>query len=162
MLTHLTTQLTNNSLPTNAIFTTLAITVILSLIVLASAIALQALTSLLVAALFSSYILPCALLLWRRRTGQLTPYVADSSSDSGLSWGPWRVPEHIFACLYSILALFWSFWPQTILPTPATTNWSILVSRPLFCSVLCGTLSVQVNISKDPSRKSERRQCSVK
>ena len=35
--------------------------------------------------------------------------------------------NNIFALLYSILLLFWSFWPQTDPTTPATANWSVLV-----------------------------------
>lgn len=127
-------KLTKNSLPINAIYTTFAITMVLSLIVLASSIALQALLSLLVAALFSSYILPCSLLLWRRLTGKLQAHKAGQvMEDDGLCWGPWKLPEplgianNIFACLYAIVTLFWSFWPQTVLPTPQTANWSVLV-----------------------------------
>ncbi|KAI1174994.1 amino acid transporter [Nemania sp. FL0916] len=127
-------KLTSNSLPTNAICTTLLMTVLLSLIVLGSSIALQALLSLLVAALFSSYILPCSLLLWRRLKGGLKPYLpGHEASDGSLCWGPWKVPEpfgtlnNIFACVYGTLTLFWSFWPQTSLPTEETANWSVLV-----------------------------------
>jgi choline transport protein len=130
----LTKQLTKKSLPLNAIYVTLGITVLLSLIVLGSAVALQALTSLSVAALYSSYILPCGLLLWRRSTGQLLPYSPDIENfDAGVAWGPWRISEpfgtvnNVFACMYGVLTLFWSFWPQTNPPTAATANWSVLV-----------------------------------
>lgn len=109
-------------------------TVLLSLIVLGSSVALSALLSLIVAALYSSYLIVCTLLLWRRCTGYFRPYSAGSSDDHGRpSWGPWRVPEpfgtinNIVACIYTIFLLFWSFWPQTNMPTPASFNWSILV-----------------------------------
>ena len=59
-------QLSNNSLPVVAILTTLTITMLLSLIVLGSAVALSALLSLVIAALYSSYLLVCSLILWRR------------------------------------------------------------------------------------------------
>ncbi|CAJ2502234.1 Uu.00g096280.m01.CDS01 [Anthostomella pinea] len=128
-------KLTKDQLPANAIFTTLGITVLLSLIILGSSVALGALISLVVAALFSSYLLSCGLLLWRRCTGALQPYSTNwESLDSGrLTWGPWRVPEplgtinNVVACLYCAFLLFWSFWPQYTPVTPETMNWSILV-----------------------------------
>lgn len=114
---------------------TLAITVLLSLIVLGSSTALSALISLIFAALYSSYLLTCGLLLWRRCTGGLEPYSGDGPAlySDRLEWGPWRLPEpfgiinNIFACLYIIFVLFWSFWPQDTPTTPSTANWSILV-----------------------------------
>ncbi|KAI1277947.1 amino acid transporter [Xylaria sp. FL0933] len=130
-------KLSKNYLPINAIFVTYATTVLLSLIVLGSAAALQALLSLVNAALFASYTLVCGLLLWRRCTGEIRPYSSTADFDlidgKGLIWGPWKLPEplgianNIFACLYSIFTLFWSFWPEVNHPTPNTTNWSVLV-----------------------------------
>ncbi|KAI2618103.1 putative GABA transporter [Hypoxylon sp. NC1633] len=127
-------KLTKNALPVNAILTTLAITVLLSLIVLGSAIALNALLSLAIVALFSSYLLVCSLLLWRRVTGAFQPYSpSEVLSPGNLMWGPWKLPEtlgvfnNVVACLYSIFLLFWSFWPQTTPTTPENANWSILV-----------------------------------
>ncbi|KAI1764098.1 putative GABA transporter [Hypoxylon sp. FL1150] len=128
-------KLTGRALPVNAILVTLAITVLLSLIVLGSAIALNALLSLAIAALFSSYLLVCGLLLWRRTTGAFQPHYNASEviSPGNLAWGPWKLPEplgvinNVVACLYSILLLFWSFWPQTTPTTPDNANWSVLV-----------------------------------
>lgn len=109
-------------------------TVLLSLIVLGSSAALSALLSLIVASLYSSYLIVCTLLLWRRCTGYFRPYSAGSSDEHDvLSWGPWRIPEPIgtinnfFACVYTVFMLFWSFWPQTSMPTPESFNWSVLV-----------------------------------
>jgi len=108
---------------------------LLSLIVLGSSIALNALLSLVIAALYSSYLLVCGLLLWRRSTGSVQPYESGSSVlDSGrLIWGPWRLSEpfgtvnNAFACCYCIVLLFWSFWPPQTPVTPENTNWSLLV-----------------------------------
>ncbi|KAI0020711.1 amino acid transporter [Xylariomycetidae sp. FL0641] len=135
-------KLSKNSLPVNAIMTTFFITVLLSLIVLGSSVALLALLSLVNAALFTSYTLVCGLLLWRRCCGKFRPYIPGSGVDDHppgtLVWGPWKLPEplgvanNIFACLYSIFILFWSFWPQTYQPTPDTANWSPLVFGSLF------------------------------
>ena len=122
-------------MPRVAVVTTLVITMLLSLIALGSDVALQALLSLAIAALFSSYLLVCGLLLWRRSTAAFQPFGIDPSAmkPNQLYWGPWRIPEpfgtinNVFACLYSILLLFWSFWPQSTPTTVAGANWSVLV-----------------------------------
>ncbi|KAI1454252.1 amino acid transporter [Annulohypoxylon moriforme] len=118
-------KLSRNSLPINVILVTYAVTILLSLIVLGSAVALQALLSLVNAALFTSYTLVCGLLLWRRCTGAIRPSNSVTNSEfidrNALTWGPWKLPEplgvanNIFSCLYSIFTLFY------------TTNWSVLV-----------------------------------
>jgi choline transport protein len=111
----------------------MTISLLLSLIVLGSSVALSALLSLIVSALYSSYILVCCLTLWRRRTGFFKPFALDYDVDEGLPWGPWRIPEpfgtinNVFATLYSIFMLFWSVWPLTTNPTAASFNWSIVV-----------------------------------
>ncbi|KAH8882453.1 putative GABA permease [Thozetella sp. PMI_491] len=129
-------KLTRSALPVTCVVSTLVITMLLSLIVLGSPTVLQDLLSLVLSALFSSYLLACTLLLWRRWTGAIQSYVAGNTDvlDVGhLSWGPWRVPEpfgtinNIYACVYSLFLLFWSFWPVQTPTTPATTNWSVLV-----------------------------------
>lgn len=118
-----------------AVATTLLITAVLSLIVLGSSVALSALLSLVFAALYSSYILTCGLLLWRRCTNSIAPYSGDPTilMSGRLEWGPWKIPEpfgtlnNIFACLYIAFVLFWSFWPQFTPTTVETANWSVLV-----------------------------------
>ena len=108
---------------------------LLSLIILGSSVAFNNIISLSVAGLYSSYLLCCALLLWRRLKGSIRP-ADDNATRVGpgnLHWGPWRVPEpfgtvnNIFACLYLVLILFWSFWPPATPVTPPTMNFSVLV-----------------------------------
>ncbi|KAI1088173.1 putative GABA transporter [Rostrohypoxylon terebratum] len=130
---HLAKLTKGSSLPIYAIFTTMGIAGLISLIGLGSSVALSALLSLIVAALYSSYLLVCGLFLWRRCTGGLQHATHAGDQPEGLVWGPWKLPEplgianNIFACLYSAILLFWSFWPQTTAPTPETFNWSILI-----------------------------------
>ena len=107
---------------------------LLSLITLKSAIAQSAILTLIVSALFSSYLLISVLLLWRRTTGAFQPFSGDNMAVyGGLTWGPWKLPEPLgvinnaFACLYIVLLLFWSFWPQTNGTTLESFNWSVLV-----------------------------------
>ena len=108
---------------------------VISLISLGSAVALSAILSLVIASLYSSYLLVCVLLLWRRTTGGLQPHISGSNIiDLGyLTWGVWRIPEpfgtinNVVAVLYSTILLFWSFWPQMTSTTPETANWSLLI-----------------------------------
>ncbi|KAL2020056.1 hypothetical protein VTK56DRAFT_8959 [Thermocarpiscus australiensis] len=106
-LSGLLVKLTKNALPVNCILMTLTITVLLSLVALGSSVALNALLSLVIAALFSTYLLVIALLLWRRTTGAIQPYVVglDSLDTGGLIWGPWKLPEP-FGLLNNIFAAF--------------------------------------------------------
>jgi len=134
-IAHPYSQLTRNALPVNAIIATLTITILLSLIALASAVALNALLSLVIGALYTSYLLVCGLLLWRRLSGAIKPYSESSDviNSDCLTWGPWKlweplgVANNVFACIYSVFLLFWSFWPPQVFPTPETFNWSVLV-----------------------------------
>ncbi|KAI1438258.1 amino acid transporter [Xylaria sp. CBS 124048] len=129
-------KLNKTALPFVSIAATLGATTVLSLIVLGSAIALNALVSIVIAALFCSYTLVIGLALWRRVTGKIRPYSSRTDEDrkSGqLTWGPWKVHEplgianNIFSIVYSLFLLFWSFWPQTTPTTPEGFNWSIVV-----------------------------------
>ncbi|KAI2627764.1 amino acid/polyamine transporter I [Hypoxylon sp. NC1633] len=130
-------KLNKNSLPVYAILATLIITVLISFIVLGSSVVLSALLSLLLAAIYSSYLLACSLLLWRRLTGAIHPYVAGADEEvihsDQLVWGPWKLPEpfgvanNIFACAYTSFLLFWSFWPLDNNPSPEQLNWSVVV-----------------------------------
>ncbi|KAI0468730.1 amino acid transporter [Xylaria cf. heliscus] len=128
-------KLNKASLPVVSIVTTLVITFLLSLIVLGSSIALNALLSLAITALFSSYTLVISLVLWRRVSGVIKPYMmrSDDAASGQLTWGPWRLPEpfgtlnNVFSIIYSVFLLFWSFWPQQTPTTPEEFNWSVVV-----------------------------------
>ncbi|KAI1393099.1 putative GABA transporter [Hypoxylon trugodes] len=130
---HLAKLTRRSSLPVYAVFFTMGVASLISLIVLGSTVALSALLSLVVAALYSSYLLVCLLFLWRRCTGAFRHAEDVSNHRRGLVWGPWKLPgplgvlNNIFACLYCAVLLFWSFWPQAISPTPENFNWSILI-----------------------------------
>ncbi|KAF2469112.1 amino acid transporter [Lindgomyces ingoldianus] len=126
-------RLSKNSLPVPAICVTLLTTCLFSLIVLGSSVAFNALLSLTVVALFSTYLLVCILLLWRRIDGSLQPGDCSISDADRMVWGPWRLPEplgtinNVFACGYLIFMLFWSFWPPQTPTTAKNANFSILI-----------------------------------
>ena len=99
---------------------TTIISLLLALINIGSAVAFNALTSLVVAGFFSSYAISISLITIRRFYGE------------PIQWGPWNMgkfglPVNLFAMVYIVIALFFSFWPQTLVVTPATMNWSSLV-----------------------------------
>lgn len=118
---------------------------LIGLISIGSPTAFSDLLSLTINGLYSSYFLVCALLLWRRCSGSIkydNDLVGDSrrhitsspGSQQQLVWGPWRIPGiaglvvNAYACIFMIIILFFSFWPQGLDPTPATMNWSCLVT----------------------------------
>ena len=100
--------------------------------------------SLILEALYASYLIVCVLLLYRRMRGQIGSGSPSDSEDTSaidfvsdpslMQWGPWRVPEPLgtinnaFACVYLIIIAFFSFWPTTTTITAATMNYSVLVT----------------------------------
>ena len=148
-------------IPLNAIFVTTTITLLLGLISIGSPTAFSDLLSLTINGLYSSYFIVCALLFWRRVTGNIrTPDAAEfgagprrhitnapGSSGQDLCWGPWRVPGVLgvitngFACIFMLIILFFSFWPQATPVTLATMNWSVLI---VFSVVILSTIYYMV------------------
>ena len=134
-----------------------SISCLLALIYIGSSTVFEDVISLSTSGLYFSYFIPCALLLWRRTTGQIKPYdplnydesentsisqaIGLSIEDHGdevvqplLQWGPWYVPgmlgtiNNTFACFYTLFVLFWSFWPPATPTTAENMNYSVLVT----------------------------------
>ncbi|PQE06236.1 amino acid polyamine transporter I protein [Rutstroemia sp. NJR-2017a BBW] len=92
--------------------------------------------SALLEALFSSYLICCSLLLYRRVKGQVGMPAADgdTTSEAPYTWGPWHLKgkfgilNNVFACGYLIFICFFSFWPAQTPVTAATMNYSSLVT----------------------------------
>ena len=88
-------------LPIISVLTTTIFCVLLALISIGSDVAFNDAVSLTLAALYASYFIACALLLWRRTTGSIKlPDEVDQKDVEGynlpgsagnLVWGPWRV-----------------------------------------------------------------------
>ncbi|CAG8981811.1 hypothetical protein HYALB_00004754 [Hymenoscyphus albidus] len=119
-------------IPMNAIFATLFINFILGLISVGTYTAFQAFYSVVVAAYYSSFLLAAGVMLNKRLT---TPA-------SEMSWGSFKlgklgVPITIAAMIYTIIALFFSFWPTSPTVSPATMNYNALIFGValLFCVV---------------------------
>lgn len=115
-------------------FTT-TVSVLLSLILLGSSVAFSNIVNLSIAGLYSSYLISCILLLWRRTQKQgiklYDPHIS-RVGPGNLHWGPWRVPgtlgvlNNVFACMYLLLLWFWSFWPPSTPVTPETMSFNVL------------------------------------
>ena len=127
-----------SAVPVLAVSVTTTISCLLALIVLGSSTAFNDLVSFSVVGLFGSYFMVAALLLYRRIRGDIKLYASSSDAltnapGAELTWGPWRIPgilgilNNSFAVIYLVIIFFFSFWPPTIDPTPATMNYSSLM-----------------------------------
>jgi choline transport protein len=108
-------------LPLYAISLSTLITMLLGLINIGSSAAFNAVASLVVAGFLGSYILPIGLLLYNR-----------ISNPSSINYGPFSlgrfgIPTNIFALLWTILVMVFSFFPAAIPITLSTMNWSCLL-----------------------------------
>ncbi|OTA92037.1 hypothetical protein M434DRAFT_75192 [Hypoxylon sp. CO27-5] len=123
------------SVPIYAIAFTTVVSLLLSLIILGSSVAFNNIVNLSVVGLYSSYLLSCGLLLWRRlQPGCILPYDPHITmvGPKSLHWGPWRIPgiagivNNVFACIYLFVLLFWAFWPPATPVVAQNMNFSIL------------------------------------
>jgi len=122
-------------MPLASLITVSVLCGLFGLINIGSSRAFNDIISLTLEALFSSYLLACGLLLYRRCKGDIGDCLPDfeRSAKSPNTWGPWHVPgkwgilNNIFACCYLTIIAFFSFWPSAIPVSPATMNYSSLV-----------------------------------
>lgn len=99
-----------------------AISLLLALINIGPSVVFNALTSLVIAAFYSSFLVAASVILLKRVTRQGAP----------IHWGPFRLgraglPVTIISIVYSIIGIFFSFWPPGIDPTAISMNWSVAV-----------------------------------
>ncbi|KAL8952509.1 MAG: hypothetical protein Q9222_001577 [Ikaeria aurantiellina] len=118
-------------LPLYSIGMTAIISLMLALINIGSTKAFNALTSLVIAAFYSSFSLAAAVLLYRRIT----------SKEPKLVYGPFHlgqagIPIIILSLAYSVIGIFFSFWPPSSTVDAVSMNWSVAV----FGGVLLGSL----------------------
>lgn len=106
--------------PVNAVLVVWTFIVLLTLITLGSTIAFEAITSLTMLALFSTYTISCTCLFWRRCFG------------GGVRRGPWSlgrfgIPINFLALCYCFFVLTFLPWPVTVPVVPANFNWSSVI-----------------------------------
>jgi len=109
-----------SDLPLHAIATTGLINLFLALIILISATAFNAVVSLTLAGLSTSYIIPITLLMMKRFT------------DEPLKYGPWRLGRagtwiNAFSVCYLVITTVFSFFPPDLPVTVSNMNYSALV-----------------------------------
>ncbi|MCJ1318976.1 hypothetical protein MMC15_004308 [Xylographa vitiligo] len=99
------------------------ISCILALINIGSTTAFYAFVSLVIAAFYSTFLIAACALLHKRLT---TP-------PADMHWGPFKLGHvlgttvNVLAILYSVIGIFFSFWPPTMTVTAQTMNWSVAV-----------------------------------
>ena len=110
------------SMPVWSILCSTMISLLLALINIGSYVAFNAFTRLVIAGFHSSFLVAASLTLLKRLTKQDVP----------VRWGPFTlgragIPVNVFSIAYSIIGIFFSFWPPSINPTPTSMNWSVAV-----------------------------------
>lgn len=109
-----------SGLPLRSVLLCTLITALIGIINVGSTVAFNAIVSLTMAGLFTSYMIPIILLVLKRVKGEEIPF------------GPWRMgPLGIFVNLASIgflaISIVFGFFPPSLPVTPANMNWSIVV-----------------------------------
>ena len=119
------------------------------MISIGSSVAFNNVISLTISGLYSSYLICCVLLLWRRCTGGVGGTSRDPVGKLGMQWGPFRVPGllgiaiNVVACVFMIVIIFFSFWPPATPTTAESMNYSVLV----FGAVVLFSLAYYVTIA---------------
>lgn len=108
------------SIPLNSVLFCVTLTGIICLINIASTVAFNAIVSLTIAGLFSSYLIPIILIAWRR------------VSSEEVRWGPWKLGKlglfiNIFSICFLTISIVFSFFPPGIPVTLVSMNWSVVV-----------------------------------
>jgi choline transport protein len=108
------------ALPLNSVLFCATLTSIICLINITSSVAFNAIVSLTIAGLYSSYFIPIALVAWKRLL------------DDEIKWGPWKLGKlgfsvNLFSLFFLAISIIFSFFPPGIPVTLVSMNWSILV-----------------------------------
>ncbi|EQK99679.1 amino acid/polyamine transporter I [Ophiocordyceps sinensis CO18] len=129
------------NVPVWAICTTSLLACLLGLINLGSTVVYNALVSVAISGLYSSYLISASLLLYRRcgkgiknPDPRIHSVLTCIDGESGLAWGPWHLPgvygiaNNTFACIFMIIIWFFSFWPPAKPTSAATMNLSVVMT----------------------------------
>ncbi|KAF2240361.1 amino acid transporter [Trematosphaeria pertusa] len=106
---------------------------LIGLINIGSTTAFNAVVSMALEAFYSSYLLACGILLYRRIRGDIRDPDTEPTKERPYEWGPWRLKgllgtlNNIVACAYLLLVIFFGYWPTMLPVTAANMNWSSTV-----------------------------------
>ncbi|KAK1142404.1 hypothetical protein N8T08_007956 [Aspergillus melleus] len=117
---------TRRKLPVNAIGLSCVISGLLSLINIGSETAFNAIISLNVAALMWTYAVSITCVIWRK------VFHPETLPSRRWSLGRYGVWINFVALLYTLFALFWSFWPTEVPVTLDNFNWSVVLFGGIF------------------------------
>lgn len=111
-----------SALPLYCIGLSTAISLLLALINIGSATAFNALTSLVIASSYTSYAIAASIFLIEKFRPK----------EERIPSGPFQlgragIPIIIASIIYSIIGVFFSFWPGVLNPSLLTMNWSVVV-----------------------------------
>lgn len=129
------------TIPLTAVLVVFTCAALIGLINIGSSTAFNDVVSLVLEGFYTSYLLACGMLLYRRARGEIRePDESDvecsniyPDDNPRCKWGPWRlkglpgIVNNVVACAYLILIAFFSYWPAMTPTTPATMNYSSLV-----------------------------------
>jgi choline transport protein len=116
---------TRTALPLYSILVSTVVSLLLALINIGSTAAFNAIMSINVAAFFSSYVIPIALLLHKR--------LRNDPEKDNLRWGPWHMGPilgpfvNVIGLAYTAITMFFSFFPSDYNPTLINMNWSCVL-----------------------------------
>ena len=124
-------------MPTYSVLLTVTTSWLLGLVNIGSTTALSDILSLAVSGLYSSYLLTGSLLLYRRVMGHIADYEENDDMTinvpgAKLVWGPFHIPGiwgillNVYAVIYMIIVVFFSFWPTQMHPTASTMNYAVV------------------------------------
>ena len=107
-------------IPLRAVVVSMAITCVVSLINIGSTVALNAIISLGVVALLTSYHITIACLIWRRLTGEPLP-------SRRWSLGRYGLAINVASLFFLTPILFFTFWPPVTPVEPESMNWAVVM-----------------------------------
>lgn len=107
-------------IPLRAVLVSLCVTCLVSLINIGSTTALNAIVSLGVVALLSSYFITIACLVWRRLRGEPLP-------PRRWSLGRYGLAINIASLIFLIPIYFFAFWPAVTPVEASSMNWAVLM-----------------------------------
>jgi choline transport protein len=122
----------HTTIPSVAVLVVFLWAAVLGLINIGNTTAFNAVVSLVLEGFYTSYLLACGMLLYRRCSGGMREPDGRGNMTGSYEWGPWRVRglmgivNNCIACGYLILLTFFSYWPTALPVTAANMNYSSL------------------------------------
>lgn len=121
------------TIPLAAVMVVFLSACLVGLINIGNTTAFSAVVSMVLQGFYTSYLLACGMLLYRRVRNDIREPNTESTNERPYEWGPWRltgmigIANNILACAYLVIIAFFSYWPTSSAVNPANMNYSSLV-----------------------------------